>query len=88
MGVFGGLGMLAGWWVDLGFAAPQRDATFHAAMRRRIRLSRWRACRAIAATRPLPRPRRRRGRIQVQTLTTEMVARITVDPSGRWFFPG
>jgi hypothetical protein len=32
MGVFGGLGMLAGWWVDLGFAAPPADATFHAAM--------------------------------------------------------
>jgi hypothetical protein len=22
MGVFGGLGMLAGWWIDLGFTAP------------------------------------------------------------------
>jgi hypothetical protein len=32
MGVFGGLGMLAGWWVDLGFTAPPRDAGFHAAM--------------------------------------------------------
>lgn len=32
MGVFGGLGMLAGWWVDLGFTAPPRDASFHAAM--------------------------------------------------------
>jgi hypothetical protein len=32
MGAFGGLGMLAGWWVDLGFAAPPRDAGFHAAM--------------------------------------------------------
>lgn len=32
MGAFGGLGMLAGWWVDLGFTAPPRDASFHAAM--------------------------------------------------------
>lgn len=32
MGVFGGLGMLAGWWVDLGFSAPPRGASFHAAM--------------------------------------------------------
>jgi hypothetical protein len=32
MGVFGGLGMLAGWWIDLGFTAPPRDASFHAAM--------------------------------------------------------
>lgn len=32
MGVFGGLGMLAGWWVDLGFSAPPRNADFHAAM--------------------------------------------------------
>ncbi len=32
MGAFGGLGMLAGWWVDLGFTAPAADAGFHAAM--------------------------------------------------------
>jgi hypothetical protein len=32
MGAFGGLGMLAGWWVDLGYAAPAADASFHAAM--------------------------------------------------------
>ncbi len=32
MGAFGGLGMLAGWWVDLGFAAPPRNADFHVAM--------------------------------------------------------
>jgi len=32
MGAFGGLGMIAGWWVDLGFQAPPRDASFHAAM--------------------------------------------------------
>ena len=32
MGVFGGLGMIAGWWVDLGFEAPPRDASFHEAM--------------------------------------------------------
>lgn len=32
MGALGGLGMLAGWWTDLGFAAPPRDAGFHEAM--------------------------------------------------------
>jgi hypothetical protein len=32
MAAFGGLGMLAGWWVDLGFSAPPRDAGFHQAM--------------------------------------------------------
>ncbi len=32
MGAFGGLGMLAGWWVDLGFTAPPPNAGFHVAM--------------------------------------------------------
>lgn len=32
MGALGGLGMLAGWWVDLGFEAPPREAGFHEAM--------------------------------------------------------
>ncbi len=32
MGALGGLGMLAGWWVDLGFTAPPADASFHVAM--------------------------------------------------------
>ncbi len=32
MGALGGLGMLAGWWVDLGFQAPPVGASFHAAM--------------------------------------------------------
>ena len=32
MGAFGGLGMLLGWWADLGFTAPPADAGFHAAM--------------------------------------------------------
>jgi hypothetical protein len=32
MGAFGGLGMLAGWWIDLGFQAPPPDASFHQAM--------------------------------------------------------
>ncbi|MGD8439945.1 MAG: hypothetical protein PVG53_05375 [Holophagae bacterium] len=32
MGAFGGLGMLAGWWIDLGWTAPPRDASFHVAM--------------------------------------------------------
>lgn len=32
MGAFGGLGMLAGWWIDLGFSPPPRDAGFHQAM--------------------------------------------------------
>jgi hypothetical protein len=32
MGALGGLGMLAGWWVDLGFQAPPAQASFHAAM--------------------------------------------------------
>jgi hypothetical protein len=32
MGAFGGLGMLAGWWVDLGFQPPPPEAGFHAAM--------------------------------------------------------
>lgn len=32
MAACGGLGMLAGWWVDLGFEAPARDAGFHVAM--------------------------------------------------------
>ncbi len=32
MGALGGLGMLAGWWVDLGFQAPPANASFHAVM--------------------------------------------------------
>lgn len=32
MGALGGLGMLAGWWIDLGFQAPPREAGFHQAM--------------------------------------------------------
>lgn len=32
MGALGGLGMIAGWWVDLGFTAPPADASFHVAM--------------------------------------------------------
>lgn len=32
MGAVGGLGMLAGWWIDLGFTAPPREAGFHEAM--------------------------------------------------------
>lgn len=32
MGAFGGLGMIAGWWIDLDFKAPPADASFHAAM--------------------------------------------------------
>ena len=32
MGALGGLGMLVGWWADLGFTAPSVGASFHAAM--------------------------------------------------------
>jgi hypothetical protein len=32
MGVFGGIGMLAGWWLDVDRVAPPRTASFHAAM--------------------------------------------------------
>jgi hypothetical protein len=44
MGAFGGLGMIAGWWVDLGFTAPPADASFHAAM--------GHGCHAAAAAEP------------------------------------